>query len=456
MKIVIIWLYLILAFSTSLTLNNTITGNFWDIQSVSQDCLVVIDTTTTNYLLTAEQQRKQVDRLKRITFRPWHQLKADNSTPQIQAIFSSYKASPGYGENKLKNEVSWVKKLEKNANLSTYPNLNKKAIALRYTSLRLLPTSKPVYGDFSLPGEGYPFDNLQNSGIAVNTPLYLSHISRDGAWVLAETSYALGWIPISDVAFVDNGFIENWEKSSFITPLRDDLTILDNAGFYRYTANIGSLIPLANNRLFIISDLVDLFFPKNEKEPYAINIVIPDTNHIATIAQGKVFIDEVSNFPHPASLHNMAKLANNLLGQKYGWGDLFDNRDCASSLKDMFASIGLWLPRNGNDQAKTSGQYISLAGLTPTDKEKIILEKGKPFMSLLWFKGHIMLYIGKTPDNKALILHNIWGLRTLDENKKEGRYLIGKTIISTLEPGKDALILQSTLLERLQGLTLLP
>ena len=35
-------------------------------------------------------------------------------------------------------------------------------------------------------------------------------------------------------------------------------------------------------------------------------------------------------------------------------------------------------------------------------------------------------------NNKALVFHNIWGLRTIDEMK---RLIIGKSVITTLKPG---------------------
>ena len=46
-----------------------------------------------------------------------------------------------------------------------------------------------------------------------------------------------------------------------------------------------------------------------------------------------------------------------------------------------------------------------------------------------------MLYIG-SHKGQPVVLHNAWGLKTL-ENGKESRHIIGKTVITTLEPGKE-------------------
>jgi hypothetical protein len=36
-----------------------------------------------------------------------------------------------------------------------------------------------------------------------------------------------------------------------------------------------------------------------------------------------------------------------------------------------------------------------------------------------------------------MVMHNIWGIRTLDKQGNKGRHVIGKAVISTLELGED-------------------
>lgn len=72
----------------------------------------------------------------------------------------------------------------------------------------------------------------------------------------------------------------------------------------------------------------------------------------------------------------------------------------------------------------------------------MILEKGVPYLSLLWRKGHVMLYIGRK-DGRALIFHNIWGIRTKDLQGREGRKIIGQAVITTLQPGQELIDIDS-------------
>jgi hypothetical protein len=47
-----------------------------------------------------------------------------------------------------------------------------------------------------------------------------------------------------------------------------------------------------------------------------------------------------------------------------------------------------------------------------------------------------MLYIGPK-GGRALIFHNIWGIRTKDLQGREGRKIIGQAVITTLQPGQE-------------------
>ena len=91
--------------------------------------------------------------------------------------------------------------------------------------------------------------------------------------------------------------------------------------------------------------------------------------------------------------------------------------------------------------------------LTNEQKETMVINNATPYLTLLWLPGHIMLYIVEK-DGDPLVFHNIWGLRTTDSL---GRKVIGRSVITTLEPGKSLPNLEpgKTLLKRVKGMTLL-
>ena len=123
-----------------------------------------------------------------------------------------------------------------------------------------------------------------------------------------------------------------------------------------------------------------------------------------------------------------------MLSSNYGWGGMYGERDCSSMLRDLYAPFGLWLPRNSSKQSKI-GEVISFDGLDNKQKIALIKEKALAFKTLLYKKGHIMLYVGVYRD-EVIVFHDTWGIKT-KEGEVEGRIIIGKTIFSTLKLGKE-------------------
>jgi hypothetical protein len=125
-------------------------------------------------------------------------------------------------------------------------------------------------------------------------------------------------------------------------------------------------------------------------------------------------------------------------------------------IRDLVAPFGIWLPRNSSAQAKYGGRFVSLSGLDAATKKRLIVTHGKPFLTLLWLKGHIMVYVG-SPYGEPMALHNIWAVRVRDPNGQVQKVLIGRAVITDLEPGKSLPDFDSSqsLLNRIEGMTFL-
>jgi len=163
---------------------------------------------------------------------------------------------------------------------------------------------------------------------------------------------------------------------------------------------------------------------------------VPDSVRNAVLRQAMLPLDKAAVKPLPLTRRNIANAANRLLGEPYGWGGMYQNRDCSGMIKDLFAPFGIWLPRHSADQAKSGMASLDIAGLSDEEKEAVILEKGVPYLTLLWPKGHIMLYIGRQGSH-PVVFSNMWGIRTRSLFRKEGRRIVGKAVITTLKPGRE-------------------
>jgi hypothetical protein len=393
-----------------------------DVRELRQDhASYFTDTAKSKELLTEASQARMEEEYNIIYFSVWHQRDPFHALPdRIRQDFKKFALKSGYGEIKKRHTASWLKKLQNNASLKSYPNALSRGITTRNTNLRILPTQAP---DFSSPdgdSSAWPFDNLQRSSVPANTPIFVCHLSADKSWALVETSFTFGWIPVEDFASVDDGFVKIWESGRYAVIIRDQTSVLDENNHFLVRASLGHIFPLT----------------ESSADKMRILTAVADSKGHAVIRRGFAPAETAAAKPLRFNLVNAAKVANELIGEPYGWGGLYGNRDCSSMTRDFFTVFGIWLPRHSEDQVREAGTYIDLQGLSPEQKEKVILEKGVPYLSLLWRKGHVMLYIGQK-DGHALIFHNIWGIRTKDLAGREGRKIIGQAVITTLQPGQE-------------------
>ena len=392
-----------------------------DIRELKQDHAFYLGRLAPGALRIEPAEQERMDRhYNTLFFSPWHREKPACSIEDLAVEFRKYGQNRGYGENGRKHSRQWMKKLTENARLDAYPDRGDPGITIRPTALRALPTQRPHFSAFKKGGRGYPFDNLQVSAVTVNTPVFISHVTRDGAWVFAEAGFYFGWIPAGDVALVDDGFMKGWESGRYAVVIRDKTPLYDAQGRFLFKAPLGAI------------------FPKVRDEDGNLRILAAVSNEIRMAVPKTVSVSSKSAVPKPLELtaENMAGVANELVNEPYGWGGIHGNRDCSSMVRDLFAPFGIWLPRNSAHQARQGGRFIDLSGLASEEKEKVILAQGIPYLTLLWRPGHIMLYIGPYGD-EPLVFHNMWGVSTRDLLGRRGKRIVGHAAITTLHPGRE-------------------
>jgi len=308
--------------------------------------------------------------------------------------------------------------MEENSNFADYSSVNKRAITLKKLNIRAFPTDRPVLRDPDKAGEGFPFDYMQNSTIAANKPIFISHYSKDREWAFIRSSFTYGWVKVRDIVILEKKETDLWQNAQQIFILKDHEPFYTQKGDFLFQSTIGTMLPLIdkNDKNFHVLTVATYKL----KEPYYVN---------ATLSK---------KFGHNGILkftaNNINRIMHELLHVNYGWGGIYNQRDCSSTLRDFFAPFGIWLPRNSYQQSKI-GKVISLENMSDTKKIETIKKYGVPFETLLYKKGHIVLYVGIKND-KIIIFQNVWGVKTL-HNGVTGRFIIGKTVFSTLQMGNN-------------------
>jgi len=119
--------------------------------------------------------------------------------------------------------------------------------------------------------------------------------------------------------------------------------------------------------------------------------------------------------PRSADVHEgyLAFTANNILtqafkflGERYGWGHDYNGRDCTGFISEVFRSFGLLMPRNSGQQGNGNyGQNVRF-GQDTTAADKLRAIEQAQLGDLLYFPGHVALYLGMV-DKQPFVIHDV-------------------------------------------------
>ena len=303
-----------------------------------------------------------------------------------------------------------------NANYNEIDTRKYKAITIKHTNVKALPTSAAFYRDPKRTGEGFPFDYNQNSSLHINVPLYISHFSKDKRWAFVQASYSFGWVKISDLAVVSQKFMKEFRNDNYAMAVKDNLRLYNEKNQPLSIVKLGALFPISQKTKHGTTYLVA---KRNTNGQASIHKVKLSNSHI------------LAKKPLAFTSKNVAIIAREFYGEPYGWGGNYECRDCSATTRDFLGVFGIFLHRNSSKQAQ-DGTSIPMKHWPKAYKKKFINKNAEPFRSLLYVPGHIILYLGQF-NGEPVIMHTYWGVR-----KNDGTKLItGRTIVTTTEPGKE-------------------
>lgn len=324
--------------------------------------------------------------------------------------------SVSWGENFRINPERWKQQIRDNATTSVdraYRSSGR-GIAVRETLVRVLPTADPAYDDPRQAGQGYPFDNLQMSSVRPGTPVYVLAASRDRRWKYVLSPSVTGWVHSEDIAGVDQQFVTEWltlagkNLGAFI---KEPVSVHDGGQYY-FTARPGTILPFRN------------------KQPGFFDVTVPvrKSDGRAQIRQVRLREEEFVAMPWKMTPGNMAVLIKSMGGRPYGWGNYNFYNDCSAEMRSLLMPFGIFLPRNSADQVHATTRVVDLSKDNISTRIKYLRDHGKPFATLVYITGHIMLYVGNRDIDGLSVpmtYQNVWGLRT---KTGDSRSIIGGSV----------------------------
>lgn len=376
-------------------------------------------------------------------YSPWLDAKVKNNKKEVFWILKEMNKSTGYGEDLKPNAKAFNDELIKSMDIAHYPSAKIKAVVVRDSDVRAVPTNKPYY----LSPKGYPFDRYQNSLIFQGTPVLITHFNLDKTYAHIQSSFVYGWIKVSDLAYMRDKDIELLTKlKNYVMPIKDKIPLYTDYGDFYTDARVGELFALIPQ-----SQNASQNPQKKELKAYGF---LKDAKGYAALQSVILNEKDFFVFPKAFTSENMAYFIDTMLGQKYGWGGLLGNRDCSAFTRDSFANFGILLPRNSYAQSRYANNYVDLSSMKAKEKEDYILKNATPFGTLIYLKGHIMLYLG-AHNHQAIVAHSIWSVQT-QKHFKTLSHKIGGVVITSLwlaEEHNGAFSKKKLLIDRVLGMS---
>ncbi len=265
------------------------------------------------------------------------------------------------------------------------------AIVTKRTTLNAFPTDTIItdeQGDVN-------FDYNTLSAVRVNAPLIIKSTSRDCQWYYAIADNCTGWVNASDVAICSSK--AQWESAWNIP--KDRVLVVTDGRIYLAESNTN---PATSNLMLTMGTELEIA-PKGSYGARVTNrstignyvVYIPVRNGDGSYSKELALVSasaKVNEGYLPLTKRNILTVAFNMLGDTYGWGGMLSANDCSGYIGDVYRCFGLKIPRNTTWQAAAPTFSYDVTGYS--DLQKMAILNTMPIGSILFFRGHEMMYLG--------------------------------------------------------------
>jgi len=165
--------------------------------------------------------------------------------------------------------------------------------------------------------------------------------------------------------------------------------------------DMGTRIPLEK-------DMPDSLANQSTYGNYVIKLPSRDDKGNLVFKDGLISIKEDVHHGYiPYTRANVLNQAFKLIGDRYGWGDSFNGRDCSSFIMYVYKTFGFALPRNADEQEKCTGIAHQFSD------DMSLIDRIETFKNIkpgaaLYMPGHAMMFVGMD-GGMPYIIHDFTG-----------------------------------------------
>lgn len=284
---------------------------------------------------------------------------------------------------------------------------------------RLLPITKPLYKSATDTG----IDRLQNNALDVATPVLVLTESTDHKWFYVISPNSEGWLLSEKVAFCtkeEMDWYEEYGPKAVAVEAKVDLFADPWLRQHLAYMQMGCVLPLLG---MCDNSSIQVLVPVRKDDGWC--AFIPAYTSAADMNQGYL----------PYTPRTALVQAFKLLNAPYGWGGMHGEQDCSRFVQEVFATMGIVLPRNSSQQGRV-GRLISSfnAADKQSERQAMLAKSAMGGITTLQFPGHIMLYLGSI-GGRPYAIHDLYAYA---EPASEDERLVpmNRVVVSSLALGE--------------------
>ena len=291
-------------------------------------------------------------------------------------------------------------------------------IVVKHTLNRLIPTHEKAYN-----GQFQWLDMFQNAALETGMTVAVLHVSKYGDWLFVKSEYSLGWVPTANIAFGSMDKIRSVsEPDDFIVVVTHKVPVYADRDYSIWLTDI------------YMGGRLELHERSNSAYRVIVPVRMPDG--LVGSVSGWVKGDAEVNIGYQHyTQKNVITTIFRLLYRPYGWGGTDHERDCVGTIRAVYKTFGIFLPRWTTFELYHTDHVISFPADTPKEEKYRYLDTCEPGITVCGFNWHVVLYLGKVDSIHYVIHQN--GYSYHDESGTEFR--VGRVSVNhtELEGGAD-------------------
>ena len=270
---------------------------------------------------------------------------------------------------------------------------------------------------------------------APGEPVLVKAQNADGSWYYCDSICVSGWVPASDIAICKDRreWLEAWRIPD------GEAVVVTEGKIYLDASNVNAatsqrMLTMGTVLRRVSDDDFDAAVTNRAVyQNHAVYLPVRDAN--GNYAVTMALIPQhcaVSEGYLPLTARNVLEVAFTMLGDAYGWGGMLTVPDCSLYIRNIYKCFGLEIPRNTTWQA---AMPVTKYDLSEMDAEaKAALLGALPVGTILFFRGHEMLYLGEAM-GKHYVINTVSSIMTPDG---ASRVRVRSVVINALESTKRA------------------